>query len=83
MIHKMYLAVGVAYDMYLEVEEGDIVQTWKDKNIVDLWTFHFLLSNKMVKYKPTHRKYSGDATMIPDTQENQSTRDRIKDYASG
>ena len=68
MLHTMSLAGVVANDMYLEVAEGKLNQTWKDKNSVDFWTFRDLLSNQMVKYNPTHLKYSVDANIIPDTQ---------------
>ena len=60
----MYLAVLVAYDMYLEVSEGDIDQTWKDDNIVDFWKICYLLSYHTIKYNPTHIKYSGASNMI-------------------
>ena len=49
MIHAMYIAVVVAYDMYFEVEEWYLYQTWKEDNIIDFWTFCDLLSNNMIK----------------------------------
>ena len=64
--------VGV-YCMYPEVAEGDLDHIWKEKNFVDFWTF-YLLFNKMIKYNLTHRKYAGNATMIPATHHNQATR---------
>ena len=35
MIYDMSLEVFSAYEMYLEVIEGDINHTWKDENIFD------------------------------------------------
>ena len=75
----MSLAVVVAYNMYLKVAEGDLRHTWKDDNIVDFWTFNYLHSNKMIKYNPTHLKYSCDTNMRPYTQHNQAKRDKSKD----
>ena len=63
--------------------EGDIVQKWKDDNIVDLWTFRYLLYNQMIKYNSTHHKYSGDTTMRPATQHKRDTGENIKYYARG
>ena len=37
----------------------------------------------MIKYNPTHCKYSGDTNIRPDTQNKQPTRDNGKDYARG
>ena len=45
----MTLEVVLAYEMYLEVEEGYIDQTWKEDNIVELWTLCDLLSNQMIR----------------------------------
>ena len=70
----MSLAVLVAYDMYLEMEEGELNQTWKEGNIVDFWTFCDLLSNQILKYNPIHRKYASGDSMRPATHKNQSTR---------
>ena len=67
--------------MYLEAAELDIDQTWKDNNIIDLWTFRDILSNQTIKYNPNHRKYAGDANMRPGTQQNQSARNKSKDNA--
>ena len=43
----MSLAVVVAYEIYLEVVEVELNLTWKYENIVELWTFHDLLSNQI------------------------------------
>ena len=65
--------------MYLEVEEGDIERTWKDNNIVYFWKICDLLSNQIIKYKPKHHKYEGDANTIPATHQNQAVQDKNKD----
>ena len=83
MIHATYLEVVVAYDMYLEVAEGELDQIWKGENIVDLWKFCYLLSNQMLNHKPTHQKYASDTNMRPSTQQNQAARDHNKDDARG
>ena len=69
--------------MYLEAAELDIDQTWKDNNIIDLWTFRDILSNQMIEYNPNHHKYAGDANMRPGTQQNQATRNKRRDDARG
>ena len=33
----MYMEVVVAYNMYLDMAEGELEQTWKEENIVDFW----------------------------------------------
>ena len=35
----------------------------------------------MLKYNPTHQKYAGDSNMRPAAQQNQASRDKIKDDA--
>ena len=82
-IHAMYLAVVVAYDIYIKMEEGELDQTWKGENIVDLWKFCYLLSNQMLNHNPTHQKYASDTNMRPSTQQNQAARDHNKDDARG
>ena len=37
----------------------------------------------MIKYNPTHHKYSGEANMIPATQQNQAAIDKSKDDTRG
>ena len=81
MIHTMYLGVVIDYDMYPEVSEWELDQTRKEDNIVDFWKFRDLLSNKMIRYNPTHRKYAGDANIIPATHHNQASKYKSKDGA--
>ena len=71
MIHSIYLAVVVDYDIYLEITECEPDQTWKDGSIFDFWTFCYLLPIQMIKYNPTHQKYESYANMIPATHKNQ------------
>ena len=66
----MYISVVVDNDMYVEVAERDLDQTWKENNIVDFWKFSYLLYNQMIKCNPTHHKYSGNTNMRPDTKHN-------------
>ena len=83
MIHTTSLVVVVDYYMYLEAEEGELDQTQKDKNVVEFWKFCDILSNQMLKYNPTHRKYVCDTNMRPSTHKKKPTRDKIKDDARG
>ena len=78
MLHGMYPAVVGDYEMYLNVAELEIDQTCKDINIVDLWKICDILYNQMIKYNPTHHKYSGEANMRPATQNIQSTSNNRK-----
>ncbi len=63
MIHGKALAVVVAYDMYLECSEGELEPAWKVEKPMDFWSFREKLSEQMLQYKPTRRKYPGDANM--------------------
>jgi hypothetical protein len=74
MIHGKALAVVVAYDMYLECAKGDLDPAWKIEKPMDFWPFREKLSEQMLQYKPTRRKYPGDGNMRAATQ--QSQRDR-------
>ena len=79
----MYLAVVFDYDMYPGVAEGELGHIWKENNIFDFWKCRGLLSNQTIRYNPTHRKYSGDTIMRPDTQHNQSSVNKSKYDARG
>ena len=83
MIRTMYLAAVVASAMYPGVAEVGIYLTWKEEKIVEFWTFHYLLSNQMIKYNPTHHKYAGDSNMRLATHQNQSTRENSKKNKRG
>ena len=60
MLHGKALAVVVAYDMYLEVAEGNLRGEWKLDEPMSFWRFHEKLAEGMLKYKPSARKYPGD-----------------------
>ena len=69
----MYLEV-VDVDIDYKCKGKTIVNFWtflgllynqKDNNIVDFWTFRDLPSNQMIKYNPTHCKYSGETNIRP------------------
>ena len=83
-LHDMSLAVFIAYYMYLEVSEWELDQKWKDKNIVDFCTFHYLLSNQMINCNQTYHKYSCDANIRTVTHqdeyaiENRKGAERVK-----
>jgi hypothetical protein len=74
MIHGKALAVVVAYDMYLECTEGDLDPGWKVEKPMDFWSFREKLSEQMLQYKPTRRKYPGDANMRAATQQSRRAR---------
>ena len=67
-LQVMPLEVLFTYEMYLEVAEGELDRICKDDDIVDFWKFCALLSNQMIKYKPNHHTYAGDANMRPATK---------------
>ena len=52
MLHATALAIVVAYDMYLEVAEGQLDSDWKLQYPVDFWTFRDVLSVQMLEYDP-------------------------------
>jgi hypothetical protein len=90
MIHGKALAVVVAYDMYLECTEGDLEPAWKVEKPMDFWLFREKLSEQMLQYKPTRRKYPGDANMRAATQqskrvrmEERNTTNRVLDITQG
>ena len=49
------MAVAVAYDMYLEVAEGTLINDWKLDDLMDFWRFREKLANSMLQHKPMHR----------------------------
>ena len=81
MLHATALAIVVAYDMYLEVAEGELDADWKLEYPVDFWTFRDVLSVQMLEYDPKNRRYHGDANMRVCTKQNK--RDREQDNDSG
>jgi hypothetical protein len=79
MIHGKALAVVVAYDMYLECTEGDLDPVWKVEKPMDFWSFREKLSEQMLQYKPTRRKYPGDSNMRAATQQSRRARQERTD----
>ena len=63
MNHAKALAVLIAYDIYLEVTDGELDPAWKVKEELklDFWSFHAILSNQLLSSTPTQRKYAGNA----------------------
>ena len=60
MCHAKSMAVVVAYDMYLEVAEGNLNPAWKIANPVSFHRFREKLAIQMLEYDPRQRKYLGD-----------------------
>ena len=63
MIHAMGLAIVIAYDMYLELSEGNLASKWKTLPC-DFWTFRDKMSKQMLQYNPLNRQYCGDSGMV-------------------
>ena len=80
MLHATSLAICVAYDIYLEIAEGQLDSDWKIRFPVDFWTFRDVLSIQMLEYDPKNRKYLGDESMRVCTK--QKRKDRGKFYES-
>ena len=72
------MAVVVAYDMYLEVAEGNLRGEWKLDEPMDFWRFRERIANGMLKYKPSAWKYPGDEKMRLLTQQSQRQRGAAK-----
>jgi len=62
MIHGKKLAVIVAYDIYLECCEGNLVATWKCTP-VSFYCFREALGKQMLSYSPTNQHHPGDKGM--------------------
>eukprot|EP00957_Ditylum_brightwellii_P121898 9296026-Ditylum_brightwellii.AAC.1 len=69
-LHGTCMATAVAYDIYLEVAEGEICQTWRDDNPMNFWEFRDRLSIQKLTYKPTMCTYPGDENMCVSIQQN-------------
>jgi hypothetical protein len=50
--------------------KGDIEPAWKVEKPMYFWSFREKLSEQMLQYKPTRRKYPGDANMQAATQQS-------------
>lgn len=58
--HALALAEAIAYDIYLEVCEGNLDPEWKVEKPVSSWEFRNRLSIQQLKYDPKEMKYPGD-----------------------
>jgi hypothetical protein len=74
MLHGKALAVVTAWDMYREVTEGILDPEWKDEQPMDYYTFRDKLSQQMLEYTPTSRRYPGDELMRVSTQQHNNRR---------
>ena len=85
MNHAKALAVLTAYDIYLEVTDGEIEPAWKvkDKLKLDFWSFRAKLSNQLLAYHPTKRQYRGDDRFRLSTQQNQEQREAVRAVVIG
>ena len=76
MLHAIGLAIVLAYDIYLEISEGQLDSDWKLQYPVDFLTFRDVLSVQMLEYDPKNRRYYGDASMRVCTKQNKRDRDQ-------
>ena len=60
MNHAKKLAITTAYDIYLELAEGNIDPQWRVRKPVDFHRFREKLAIQMLKYSPANRQYPGD-----------------------
>ena len=76
MNHAKALAVLTAYDIYLEVTDGELHPAWKvkDELKLDFWSFRAILSNQLLSYHPTQRQYLGDLQFRVSTKQTQAQR---------
>ena len=79
MLHAMALAIVIAYDIYLEVAEGQLDEDWKLAHPVDFWTFCDVLSIQMLEYDPKNCKYRGDDSMRVCTKQKKMSRKEAAD----
>ena len=80
MNHAKALAVLTAYDIYLEVTDGDLDPAWKVEEHLklDFWSFRAKLSNQLLAYHPTKRQYRGDDNFRLSTIQNQEQREAAR-----
>ena len=60
MLSDMSLSVCVAYDMYLQMTQGELDKSWKDPTPCGFYTLRYILFAQMLKYDSVHRNYTGD-----------------------
>ena len=83
MLHGKSMAVVVAYDMCLEVAQGNLRGGWKLEEPMDFWRFRENLANVMLKYKLSARNYPGGEKMRPSTQQSHRQRANINTRGPG
>lgn len=69
MTHAKAMAITIAYDIYLEVCEGQLHAECKVEKPVTFFRFREKLAKQMLHYSPKHRKYFGDANFRCSTQQ--------------
>jgi hypothetical protein len=74
MYHAKALGTCEAYDMYMEVAEGDLKEEWQVAKPVDYQMWREVLSETMLHYNPRQRKYLGDDEFRLSTQQNRKQR---------
>ena len=63
--HALAMIVVLVYDIYMECAEGEINGEWKveEKKRISFFDFRDALSEQMLTYCPTNKKYPGDDKM--------------------
>eukprot|EP00957_Ditylum_brightwellii_P184450 14048810-Ditylum_brightwellii.AAC.1 len=64
------MATVPAYDIYLEVAEGEICTSWRYDDPMNFWEFRDRLSTQELTYKPLMHIYPGDENMHISIQQN-------------
>ena len=68
--------------MYLDMADAELDKSLKDPKTCDFCTFRYVLSGKILKYNPVHRKYAGGARMQRDSQHNSAQRKMADESAT-
>jgi hypothetical protein len=78
MLHGKAMAIVVAYDIYLELAEGNVDPAWKldKKDIVDFYVFRETLARQKLAYNPKALKYLGDDMFRAFTSTTKAKRGR-------
>jgi hypothetical protein len=74
MLQGKATGIAVAYDIYLEAAEGDLRPEWKVPKPVSYHKFQDLLSQQMLEWNARKRKYPGDQSLRPCTQQDKKRR---------
>ncbi len=76
--HAKGMAIAVAYDMYLEICEGNLLPSCSISVPADFYTFRDILSRQLCTYDPTEQKYPGDEKTRSVISLNKKERKRKK-----